>query len=387
MPNGLKAPRPLIFVIGPMDDKEQPQGSRDHTVVIREGINAALRELLGTEELPIDVRAPIEDRGADIPTDVFNNIDVADLLIADISLPNPVVFYELAFAHSLGVPTILVQDVNKGQDAFYLKVSRHVGLLGVTKEAVKKALQDTLAGWLKSRGFILKNDLGIQPLSENKLVVNPVTKFYLNVPLLDISGAAGIALGYLENFIKPVMSIAEKPPAFSDALAEAQKAKGPPVVKAITGLVIVKPATLESIKAHIDEALPKVQAISAQIYGDAEGTPGGKMFLDCGQAGRRTTHIVVEGVAIDIPRTLYPLRKSKRLERLLEDRDSSVKIETILIKRFADRIVDQAHLESNVIKRERLCIAPADCLVEAVQDLIAGKESRYNVKRLYAERL
>lgn len=387
MANDLKPSHPLIFIIGPMDDKGQPEGSRDHTVVIRDGIIEALRELLGEEQLPVEVRAPIEDRGSDIPTDVFNNIDVADLLIADISLPNPAVFYELAFAHSLGVPTILVQDLNKGHDAFYLKVSRHVGLPGVTRETVKKALTDTLAGWLKSRGFTLKNDLGIPALGANKLVVNPVTKFYLNVPLLDISGAAGLALGYLENFIKPVMSIAEKPPAFSDALAEAQKAKGPPVVKAITGLVIVKPATLESIKTHIDEALPKMQAISAQIYGDAEGAPGGKMFLDCGQAGRRTTHIVVEGVAIDIPRTLYPLRKSKRLERLLGDKESSVKIEEILINRFADRIVDQAHLESNLIKRERLCIAPANGLVEAVQHLIVGKESRYSVKKLYEERL
>jgi hypothetical protein len=386
MINQGKTSRPLIFIIGPMNDKEQPEASRDHTLVIRNGIVDAVKDLLGTgagDQLPVDVRAPIEDRGSDIPTDVFSNIDVADLLIADISLPNPPVFYELAYAHSLGVPTILVQDATKGQDAFYLKLSRYEPLTAITQDAVKTALTDCLAGWLKSRGFELKNDSETESLSASELMINPITKFYLNVPLLDISAAAGLALGYLENFIKPVMSIAAQPPAFANALTESKKAKGSLVVNAITGLVIVKPASLDSIKTHIDEALPKMLAVSKEIYGDADGAPCGKLFLDCGKAGRRTAHIIVEGVAIDIPRTLYPLRRSIRLRRLVKEQSLCRKIEEVLINRFAERIVEQAHIESDAINGDRLCIAPAGELAEAVKDLIEGRVSQFSVKNLY----
>jgi hypothetical protein len=390
MANQSKTSRPLIFIIGPMNDKEQPEASRDHTLVIRNGIIDAVKDLLDTGtggQLPVEVRAPIKDRGSDIATDVFNNIDTADILIADISLPNPPVFYELAYAHSLGVPTILVQDVSKGQDAFYLKLSRYEPLTAMTQEAVKAALTDCLAGWLKSLGFRLKNDSEIESLPASKLMINPITKFYLNVPLLDISAAAGLALGYLENFIKPVMSIVAGPPAFANALAEAKKAKGNLVVNAITGLVIVQPASLESIKTHIDEALPKMLAVSTEIYGDADGAPRGKLFLDCGKAGRRTAHIIVEGVAIDIPRTLYPLRRSIRLQRLVKEQSLCRKIEEVLINRFAESIVEQAHIEADAIKGDRLCITPADALTETVKDLVAGKDSDFSVKSLYEHRL
>jgi len=386
MANRSKTVRPLVFIIGPMNDKEQPDASCDHTLIIRNGIIDAVKDLLGTggdDQLPVEVRAPIKDRGSDIPTDVFDNIDIADLLIADISLPNPPVFYELAYAHSLGVPTILVQDASKGQDAFYLKLSRYQPVTAITPDAVKAALTDCLAGWLKALGFELKKNLETEPLSPGKLMINPITKFYLNVPLLDISAAAGLALGYLENFIKPVMSIVAKPPAFANALAEAKNAKGSLVVNAITGLVIVKPASLESIKRHIDEALPKMLPVSTDIYGDADGAPGGKLFLDCGKAGRRTAHIIVKGVAIDIPRTLYPLRKSIRLQRLVKEQSLCKKIEEVLINRFAERIVEQAHVESDAIEADCLCIAPADALAEAVNDLSNGNKSRFSVKSLY----
>jgi hypothetical protein len=54
-----------------------------------------------------------------------------------------------------------------------------------------------------------------------------------------------------------------------------------------------------------------------------------------------------------------------------------------LINRFAERLVKQAHIESDAIKGDRLCIAPANALAETVKDLIGAKENRYSVKSLY----
>jgi hypothetical protein len=384
--------RPLVFIIGPMNDPEQSASNGDHTLVIRDAIDAAIRDVLGLEpkaELPVEIRAPIQDRGADIPNDVFNNIDLADLVVADISLTNPAVFYELAFAHSLGVPTILVKDLSKGEDAFYLKVSRYVGLKELTTEAVKQAFAPLLPELLLLLGVSSQSDAikGSLP-SRGSLSVNPITKFYGNVPLLDISAAAGLALGYFDNFVKPLMEITRDVERFREALdrAKNQQGNGPPVVDIITGLVIVEPASLQNIKTHMDETIPKVRALSKDIYGEAEGATAGKMLFDCGAKGRRTAHVVVEGVAIDIPRTLYPLRRSTRLKRLITDAVSSAKIERVLIERFVDRLIEQAHLDSGDIRAERLCIVPISSLLEAVNGLISGKTSEFSVLRLYERR-
>jgi hypothetical protein len=383
--------RPFIFVIGPMNDPQQSASNRDHTLVIRDAIAGGIRDLRGLkpeDELPVEIHAPIQDRGADIPNDVFHNIDLADLVVADISLPNPAVFYELAFAHSLGVPTILVKDLSKGEDAFYLKVSRYVGLKEITREAVRQAFAPLLPELFSFLGVSTPSDAarGNLPGGE-RFTVNPITKFYRNVPLLDISAAAGLALGYFDNFVKPLMEITGDVERFREALARAkhQQKNGPLVVDSITGLIIVKPATLENIRTHMNETIPKVRALSKDIYGEAEGATAGKMLFDCGAKGRRTAHVVVEGVAIDIPRTLYPLRRSKRLERLSKDAASSTKIERVLIARFVDRLIEQAQLESGEIRRERLCIVPISSLAEAVNDLISGKESRFSAIQLYKD--
>lgn len=381
--------RTLIFVIGPMNDTEEPESTRDHTMVIRDAIEDTVKNILrsaGKDKLAVDVRAPIQDRGSDIPNDVFNNIDVADLIVADISLPNPAVFYELAFAHCLGIPTILVKDVRKGEDAFYLKVSRYIGIEGIEKNEVKKALAPVLKEWLEYN-FIEPERASTRSTQVANLAINPITKFYENVPLLDISAAAGLALGYFESLITPLMGITEDVSAFREALQKTRSgSKGSPTtVDKITGLVIVKPATLENIKTHMDETVLQLQSISEEIYGEAKGATKGQMLFDCGKFGKRTAHVVVEGVAIDIPRTIYTLWGSERLRRLSENADLSRKMERILIGRFADRIIEQARLNSRTINRERLCLAPIEGLAEAAKDLIIGKESRFSVKTLFEQ--
>jgi nucleoside 2-deoxyribosyltransferase len=52
--------------------------------------------------------------GAELASSVLDGIREADLIIADVSRPNPNVFYEMGFAHALRKPTILLFDIKSG---------------------------------------------------------------------------------------------------------------------------------------------------------------------------------------------------------------------------------------------------------------------------------
>lgn len=59
------------------------------------------------------VRADDIFKVGSILEDIFDNIKLADYVIADVSIPNPNVYYELGYSHALGKKVILLtQDIN-----------------------------------------------------------------------------------------------------------------------------------------------------------------------------------------------------------------------------------------------------------------------------------
>jgi len=138
------------------------------------------------------VEIPEEQHGANIATSIFSNIDVADLVIVDISPRgndhdkfSPNVFYELAMVHALGIPCVLVCDT--GEVPFYLRMNHIYVVESLTAEAVSAALREPL------HKFLL-NDPALD------LVANPTMDFF-GRPIVDISAAAGVAAAYFENLI------------------------------------------------------------------------------------------------------------------------------------------------------------------------------------------
>src|SRR6266850_6021934 len=106
------AARPHAFVVMPFGTKPGADGQMiDFNRVYGEYIEPALKEA-GLQAF----RADQEMRAGDIRTDMFQELLVADLVVADLTVDNPNVWYELGVRHALrsrGV--ILVQGPRASQ--------------------------------------------------------------------------------------------------------------------------------------------------------------------------------------------------------------------------------------------------------------------------------
>lgn len=106
---------PHAFVVMPFGDKAGPDGSTIHfNEIYKELIRPAL---VGAGLEPF--RADEEEGAGDIRPDMFQELLLADLVVADISIDNPNVWYELGVRHALrarGVVLICGGKVNTAFD-------------------------------------------------------------------------------------------------------------------------------------------------------------------------------------------------------------------------------------------------------------------------------
>ena len=104
--------KPHAFVAMPFGVKKDSQGVEiDFNRVYAELIKPAL------EAAGLDVfRADEEERAGDIRTDMFQELLIADLVVADLTLDNPNVWYELGVRHALRAKgVVLVQGPRQSQ--------------------------------------------------------------------------------------------------------------------------------------------------------------------------------------------------------------------------------------------------------------------------------
>src|SRR5512139_1197999 len=92
------------FVAMPFGIKKDSQGNEiDFNRVFADLIKPAL------ESAGLDVfRADEEARAGDIRTDMFQELLIADLVVADLTLANPNVWYELGVRHALRARGVLL---------------------------------------------------------------------------------------------------------------------------------------------------------------------------------------------------------------------------------------------------------------------------------------
>nr|HNH51424.1 TRAFs-binding domain-containing protein [Nitrosomonas sp.] len=109
--------QPHAFVAMPFGTKKDSQGNLiDFNRVYRELIQPALRAA-GLQPF----RADEEHRAGDIRTDMFQELLLADLVIADITIDNPNVWYELGIRHGLrarGVVLICGGEISTAFDLY-----------------------------------------------------------------------------------------------------------------------------------------------------------------------------------------------------------------------------------------------------------------------------
>lgn len=294
-----------VFIIGPMGKKVTDPS---HTMALKEAVEKILPDL-GLIREKFRVKTPDELRGTGIVNSVFHEMDMADLAIADISYRSPNVFYEIAFFNALGTPMIIFDlEKNEGEDQdipFYWNQSRI--------EFVRRFDLAELAPRLKA---------SMQQLMDDKVAIdlntNPISQFY-DFPMVDISAATGIAVGYFDNFVKNV--IAERTGAIAASGGKLRE------------LIIIRPESLNSFnddEYRLNQAYPDFEKGSY----DAPISRRGAVYLN---------H-VTGNMALDLPTALYTLNYSPRYKKLSsrltkfpnyrsEDGD-------ILLNRLGQRMID-----------------------------------------------
>ena len=114
------AARPHAFVAMPFGSKPGPDGKPiDFNRVYSEYIHPAL-ESAGLEPF----RADEEIRAGNIIADMFQELLVADLVVADLTIENPNVWYELGVRHALRARGVVILCGGRVTSAFDIYTDR-----------------------------------------------------------------------------------------------------------------------------------------------------------------------------------------------------------------------------------------------------------------------
>ncbi|MDF0668456.1 MAG: hypothetical protein P0119_20600 [Nitrospira sp.] len=146
--------KPHAFVAMPFGVKKDNQGTEiDFNRVYSELIKPAL-EAAGLEVF----RADEEERAGDIRTDMFQELLIADLVVADLTIDNPNVWYELGVRHALRARGVVLISGGRVTTAFDLYTDRKLrysikGLgpdpatLEQDRVVLTKMVQATMESW------------------------------------------------------------------------------------------------------------------------------------------------------------------------------------------------------------------------------------------------
>lgn len=281
----------------------------------REG--AALKK--GEEKITTLTSEALYRSGA-TPENVFDAIDDSDLVIADLSGNRPRVIYELAFAHALGIRTIVASIPQKA--SFYFSHIRFAEVEIRDEKLSSPVLNGLIDRWLKD-----KNKRFDSP--------NPLTNFY-GAPLPDISAATGLAAGFYENFARPILSsgkIVERMPDGSEEVRE------------LKGFIVLNPEGFNRRINTIEKNLWDV--LSGEFPDEVKRGKQDELVIQTNE-GERIPHFLVKDYVIDIPRTMFSLALSPRLKRTNRSKkEKSLRdnMETVLIERFFEAV--KVFLKSN----------------------------------------
>ena len=282
-----------VLILGPMGAGVAP--SQQNCVQLK----AAVENLLGrtdmTERLRacgyqrFNVTAPEHLQGNRIANEVFRELDKADLVVLDLSsrpgttAPSPNVMYELALVHALGLPFMLISST-KDPAPFY-----------VAHDRVRHSSYDDL----DATTIELSGPFGafLDPKNRQNFADNAVSAYYEGAAIIDISAAAGLAAGYYDNFVHRVLREGNGYLARSGGR--------------FRRLVTVLPADLDTTaQQQIEDVETIVKSLGLALE-SAE-----LKLAESDIRGLAARH--VGPILIDVPSTVFALRRSPRLLKHLQ---------------------------------------------------------------------
>jgi hypothetical protein len=268
-----------------------------------------------------------------IPTNVFHQIDIADMVIADLSGKRAPVVYELAMAHALGIDTILVGDT--ADQLFYLQHYRFSRVDFQADVWSSPSLDNHIDLWLDNR---LK-----RPNASN-----PIHEFY-GAPLLDISAASGLAAGFFDNFARPVLGsgtiverreVSVKHPTLGWLGRKTRQTVE--TSRPLKGLIVARPRLLTQEIVQFETEL--FRSLEKSFEPELSRFKNSHVYISINKhdGGKRTPFFVVNDYAIDVPRTMFSMKFSRRLERLRAlalEPYVDLNMQNVLIECFFDSVL------------------------------------------------
>ncbi|OAN78203.1 hypothetical protein A8B82_10695 [Sulfitobacter sp. EhC04] len=204
-----------IFVVGPEENGTEKPGY----LHVKEAIYKIFNEFVDKGKSKFDALEVYDPRnnpgGDNFNNWIFAQIDTCNLLVADITSFNPNVVYEVALAHSLGVPCQYVRFGKQEDGEFYLEGEE------ANPDSIAHYFNNAL---LSPASTVDQAILGKGQFAERLELFfkegrspaqNLMTTFYGGVPLVDAEFTRGLAQTYCRNFLLPMLrvEITEEMPA------------------------------------------------------------------------------------------------------------------------------------------------------------------------------
>ena len=312
-----------VLVLGPMNEDE---AVADSCLPVQKAVQQLLQEpafedLLSRNSIAKEdrrVHVPEKIGGQDIIQSVLARLDVADLVIFNLTPKKDKeeasanVFYELGLVHALGIPAIFIIQGDAGKVPFYAREIRLNRVANFETETLTNALRSVLFDFLS----------GHDP--ENNYLNDRVSQFY-GLPIVDISAAVGLATGYYYNFISRLITEGRFLGLYPQLIRQ---------------VLIVRPTSVSSTYQADLEALKKSlqtqgHSLTTEKLSAPDGDTLGPLWFD---------H--VQGIVIDIPRTVYPLQRSPRILAFHQHHQNfksatAERVYTQRLSQFGDQLVDR----------------------------------------------
>ena len=115
------------FVVMPIGDQVANDGTRVTQVELRERYDELIKQAILTAAPGIQVeRADDCARPGSITAEIFDQLRHADIVVVDISFPNPNVFYEMGIRHASRPGTLIIRETSASAPPFDVAPLRYV---------------------------------------------------------------------------------------------------------------------------------------------------------------------------------------------------------------------------------------------------------------------